>query len=80
MAAAVPPQPSGRYPASCVFATWHKPQYGSSSSNTVTANQNREGPLADIVFGLLIAVPALALIATFVVEKRRRRGTGKSVR
>lgn len=36
--------------------------------------------MADIVFGLLIAVPALALIATFVVEKRRRRGTGKSVR
>jgi hypothetical protein len=36
--------------------------------------------LADIVFGLLVAVPALALIATFVVEKRRRAGSGKDVR
>jgi hypothetical protein len=36
--------------------------------------------LADIVFGLLVAVPALVLIATFVVEKRRRRGPGNSAR
>jgi hypothetical protein len=34
--------------------------------------------VADIFFGLLIAVPALALLATFVVEKRRRRGQGKN--
>jgi hypothetical protein len=28
--------------------------------------------MADVVFGLLVAVPALCLIATFVIEKARR--------
>jgi hypothetical protein len=36
--------------------------------------------LADLVFALLIAVPALALIGTFVVGKRRRTGPGKDAR
>jgi hypothetical protein len=46
----------------------------------VLTDRIREAPLADILFGLLVAVPALALIATFVVEKRRRAGPGKNAR
>ena len=33
--------------------------------------------MADIVFALFIAVPALALIGMFVVQKRRRAGPDK---
>ncbi len=36
--------------------------------------------MADVVFGLLIGVPALALITMFVVQKRRRSGPGKDAR
>jgi hypothetical protein len=38
---------------------------------------DKEAPLADIVFGLLVAVPALGLIGMFVVEKARRREPGQ---
>jgi hypothetical protein len=46
----------------------------------VASDLKKEAPLADIVFGLLVAVPALALIATVVVEKRRRARSGKPAR
>ena len=59
---------------------WRNPQYGSSLPDTVAANCSMEAPLGDYVFGLLIAVPALALIATFVVQKRPRSGPGKDAR
>jgi hypothetical protein len=36
--------------------------------------------LVDVVFGLLVAVPAVALIATYVVEWRRRAKQGKGAR
>jgi hypothetical protein len=40
----------------------------------------REGPVADIVFGMLVAVPALALIGMFIVERRRRTRPNKGAR
>jgi hypothetical protein len=46
----------------------------------VATDRKKEAPLADVVFALLIAVPALALIGMFVVEKRRRRGPAKGAR
>jgi hypothetical protein len=36
--------------------------------------------VADIVFALLIAVPLIALIGMFVVQRRRRAGPDKGVR
>jgi hypothetical protein len=40
----------------------------------------KEAPLGDIVFALLVAVPALALIGMIVVEKRRRARPDKGGR
>jgi hypothetical protein len=36
--------------------------------------------VGDVVFGLLIGVPALALIAMFVVQRRRGSGPGNGAR
>jgi hypothetical protein len=39
-----------------------------------------EGPVTDFVFALFIAVPLIALIGMFVVQKLRRTGPDKGVR
>jgi len=46
----------------------------------VPPDLKREGTVADIVFGMLVAVPALALIGMFVVERRRRGRPDKGAR
>jgi hypothetical protein len=44
----------------------------------VPIDPNQEAPMVDVVFGLLIAVPALLLIASFVMSPEPSRRPGRS--